>query len=139
MGHSQLLSRVMRTVLACMIDLRHIFIVANLIRFINIDTPYATSFPEPTCLLVSAKTLSPGIINFRNSKILGVPVFPKSEMGRSLELKGLQQQRRPQGKKAPKQINITKLKDGPTKQVFVDTLEKRLDAITLDRHDVEAA
>ena len=30
--------------------------------------------------------------NLRNSKILGVPVSPKIEMGRSLELKGLQRQ-----------------------------------------------
>ena len=41
MGHSQILSRVLRTVSACMINLRHIYNVANLIQFINIDTPYA--------------------------------------------------------------------------------------------------
>lgn len=51
----------------------------------------------------------------------------------------VQPKRRPQGKKAPKRINITKLKDSPTKQVFVNTLEERLDAITLDKQDVEAA
>ena len=51
----------------------------------------------------------------------------------------VQPKRRPPGKKAPKRINITKLKDGPTKQVFVDTLEERLGAITLDKQDVEAA
>lgn len=45
----------------------------------------------------------------------------------------VQPKRRPQGKKAPKRINITKLKDSPTKQVFVNTLEERLDAITLDK------
>ena len=31
----------LRTVSGCMIDLRHIYNVANLIQFINIDTPYA--------------------------------------------------------------------------------------------------
>ena len=50
------------------------------------------SSPGPTCLLVSAKTRTSGKINFRNSKILGVPVLPKSEIRRSLELKRLQQQ-----------------------------------------------
>ena len=32
------------------------------------------SFPEPTCLLVSTKTRSSGIINFQRPKILGLPV-----------------------------------------------------------------
>ena len=50
------------------------------------------SSPGPSCLLVSAKSRSSGIINFRNSKILGISVSPKSEIRRSLELKRLQQQ-----------------------------------------------
>ena len=41
MGHSQLLSRVLRTVSAFMIDLRQVYNVANLIQFIDIDTPCA--------------------------------------------------------------------------------------------------
>ena len=49
------------------------------------------------------------------------------------------QERRRQGKKAPKRINITKLKDSLTKKVFVDTLEEWLDAIPLDKQDIEAA
>ena len=40
MGHSQLLSHVLRTVSACMINLSHIYNVANLIQFINIDAQY---------------------------------------------------------------------------------------------------
>ena len=51
----------------------------------------------------------------------------------------VQPKRRPQGKKAPRRINITKLKDCSSKQAFVDTLGERLDAITLDDQDVEAA
>ena len=51
----------------------------------------------------------------------------------------VQPKRRLQGKKAPKRINITKLKDSLTKKVFVDTLEEWLDAIPLDKQDIKAA
>ena len=43
------------------------------------------------------------------------------------------------GKKAPKRVKITKLKDVPTKQSFVEVLDVRLDTILLNEQDVEAA
>ncbi|XP_060761994.1 succinate dehydrogenase cytochrome b560 subunit, mitochondrial isoform X1 [Neoarius graeffei] len=51
----------------------------------------------------------------------------------------MQPKRRPQGTKAPKYVNINKLKDSFTKQSFADTLEEQLDAPILDEEDVEVA
>ena len=51
----------------------------------------------------------------------------------------VQPKARPQGKKVPKRRNITKLKDVPTKQSFVEALDERLHTILLDEQDVEAA
>ena len=51
----------------------------------------------------------------------------------------VQPKTRPQGKKAPKQLKITKLKDVPTKKFFVEALDEQLDTIVLDKQDVEAA
>ena len=50
----------------------------------------------------------------------------------------VQPKTRPQGKKAPKRMNITKLKDVPTKQSFVEALDEQIDTILLDEQDVEA-
>lgn len=47
--------------------------------------------------------------------------------------------RRPQGVKAPKRLNISKLKVSNIKQSLVDTLEERLDATVLTGQDVETA
>ena len=44
----------------------------------------------------------------------------------------------PQGKKVAKQLNITKLKNVPTKQSFVEAKDERLVTILLDGQDVEA-
>ena len=51
----------------------------------------------------------------------------------------VQPKTRPQGKKAPKQVNIMKLKDVPTKQSFVEALDEGLHIIFLNEQDVEAA
>ena len=50
----------------------------------------------------------------------------------------VQPKRRPQGKKAPKRLNITQLKNTNTKQCFVDNLEARLESTPLDSQNVEA-
>ena len=50
----------------------------------------------------------------------------------------VQPKRRPQGKKAPKRLNITQLKNTNTKQCFVDILEVRLESTPLDSQNVEA-
>ena len=50
----------------------------------------------------------------------------------------IQPKRRPQGKKAPKRLNITQLKNTNTKQCFVDNLEARLESTPLDSQNVEA-
>ena len=50
----------------------------------------------------------------------------------------VQSKRRPQGKKAPKRLNITQLKNINTKQCFVDILEVRLESTPLDSQNVEA-
>ena len=50
----------------------------------------------------------------------------------------VQTKRRPQGKKAPKRLNITQLKNTSTKQCFVDNLEARLESTPLDSQNVEA-
>ena len=50
----------------------------------------------------------------------------------------VQPKTRPRGKKAPKRLNIMKLKDIPTKQSFVEALDERLDTILLNKLDVEA-
>ena len=50
----------------------------------------------------------------------------------------VQPKRRPQGKKAPKRLNITQLKNTNTKQCFVDILEVRLESTLLDSQNVEA-
>ena len=41
--------------------------------------------------------------------------------------------------KAPKRLNVNKLKIGAMKQSFAATLEERLESIVLDDQDVEAA
>ena len=51
----------------------------------------------------------------------------------------VQPKTRPQGKKAPKRLNIMKLKDVPTKQLFIEALNEGLDTIFLDEQNVEAA
>ena len=50
----------------------------------------------------------------------------------------VQLKRRPQGKKAPKRVNITEIKNTNTKQCFVDNLEARLESTPLDSQNVEA-
>ena len=50
----------------------------------------------------------------------------------------VQPKRRPQGKKAPKRLNITQPKNTNTKQCFVDILEVRLESTPLDSQNVEA-
>ena len=50
----------------------------------------------------------------------------------------VQLKRRPQGKKAPKRLNITEIKNTNTKQCFVDNLEARLESTPLDSQNVEA-
>ncbi|XP_053537268.1 craniofacial development protein 2 [Ictalurus punctatus] len=50
----------------------------------------------------------------------------------------IQPNRRPQGKKAPKRLNITKLKYGKSKQSFKDALGDRLESTSLDSQNVEA-
>ena len=45
----------------------------------------------------------------------------------------------PQGKKAAKRLNVTKLKDVPTKQLFGETLDDRLNTILLGKQGLEAA
>ena len=50
----------------------------------------------------------------------------------------VQPKRRPQGKNAPKRLNITQLKNTNTKQCFVDILEVRLESTPLDSQNVEA-
>jgi len=49
----------------------------------------------------------------------------------------IQPKRRPQGVKAPKRLNISKLRDNSTKQSFIDTLDERLESLTIDSKDVE--
>ena len=49
----------------------------------------------------------------------------------------IQPKRRPQGQKAPKRINIAKLKNSNTKQSFIDALEERLESASLDSQNVE--
>lgn len=51
----------------------------------------------------------------------------------------IQPKRRPQGVKAPKRLNVNKMKIGAIKQSFAATLEERLESIVLDDQDVEAA
>ena len=51
----------------------------------------------------------------------------------------VQPKTKPQIKKAPKWLNITKLKNILTKQSFVEGLEERLDTSILDAQDVVAA
>ena len=51
----------------------------------------------------------------------------------------VQPKRRPQGAKAPKRLNISKLKVSSIKQSFADTLEERLDSTVLEGQDVETA
>ena len=51
----------------------------------------------------------------------------------------VQPKRRPQGMKAPKRLNISKLKTPDIKKSFTDTLEARLEATLLEDLDVEAA
>ena len=51
----------------------------------------------------------------------------------------VQPKRRPQGMKAPKRLNISKLKAPDIKQSFVNTLEARLESTLLEDLDVEAA
>ena len=51
----------------------------------------------------------------------------------------VQSKTRLQGKKAPNRLNIMKLKDVPTKQLFVKALDEQLDIILLDEQNVEAA
>ena len=41
--------------------------------------------------------------------------------------------------KAPKRLNVNKMKIGAIKQSFAATLEERLESIVLDDQDVEAA
>jgi len=50
----------------------------------------------------------------------------------------MQPKRRPQGKKAPKRLNVAKLKTGSCKQSFVNALEERLESTSLDNQNVEA-
>ena len=50
----------------------------------------------------------------------------------------VQPKTRPQGKKAPKQLNIMKLKDVPNKKLFVEVVDESLDTILWNEHDVEA-
>ena len=47
--------------------------------------------------------------------------------------------RRPQGIKAPKRLNISKLKVSNIKQSFADILEQRLDSFVLEGQDVKTA
>ena len=47
--------------------------------------------------------------------------------------------RRPQGMKAPKRLNVCKLKVADTKESLVDTMKARLESTVLDDHDVEIA
>ena len=49
----------------------------------------------------------------------------------------VQPKTKPQGKKAPKRLNIMKLKDVLTKQLYVEALDERLDAILLDEQNVK--
>ena len=51
----------------------------------------------------------------------------------------VQPKRRPQGEKAPKRLNISKLKVSDIRQYFADTLEQRLDSTVLEGQDVETA
>ena len=51
----------------------------------------------------------------------------------------IQPKQRPQGRKAPKRVNISKLKDTSTKNEFVASLEEKLDEILLEEQDVETA
>ena len=51
----------------------------------------------------------------------------------------VQPKRRPQGMKAPKRLNISKLKIPDIQKSFTDTLEARLEATILEDLDVEAA
>ncbi|XP_062606582.1 uncharacterized protein LOC134268358 [Saccostrea cucullata] len=51
----------------------------------------------------------------------------------------IKQKIRPQETKAPKSLNIGKLKLPSTSQYFADTLEERLNSTVLDDHDVETA
>ncbi|CAI9716503.1 Hypothetical predicted protein [Octopus vulgaris] len=57
----------------------------------------------------------------------------------NLKLERPQPKRRPQNRKAPKRLNIGKLKDSNVKQLFTDTLEQRLDPIVLQGKDIEEA
>ena len=51
----------------------------------------------------------------------------------------IQPKRRPQSVKAPKRLNVNKMKTDTIKQSFAATLEERLEPIGLDNQDVEAA
>ena len=51
----------------------------------------------------------------------------------------VQPKRRPQGVKAPKPLNISKLKVSNINQSFADTLEERMDSTVLEGQDVETA
>ena len=51
----------------------------------------------------------------------------------------IQPKRRPQGTKAPKRLNVGKLKSEETRQGLVSTLEERLDSLLLKDQDVETA
>ena len=50
----------------------------------------------------------------------------------------VQSNRRPQGTKAPKRLNVNKLKDSSTKQSFADILEGRLNSLSLDNHNADS-
>lgn len=50
----------------------------------------------------------------------------------------IQPKRRPQGQKAPKRLNIAKLKNITIKQSFVELLEDRLESASLDNQNVES-
>lgn len=51
----------------------------------------------------------------------------------------IQPKRRPQGKKAPKRLNVNKLKTETVQKSFSETLAERLEPIAIDSQDVEAA
>ena len=51
----------------------------------------------------------------------------------------IQPKRRPQGDKAPKRLNVNKLKENNTKNCFTNALEEKLESTTLDQENVDTA
>ncbi|XP_035658037.1 uncharacterized protein LOC118403431 [Branchiostoma floridae] len=64
-----------------------------------------------------------------------IAAVPKAE--KLVVLGDFNARRRPQGKKPPRKLNASKLKDAETKQLLVEKLRDKLEAVSLDEQDIE--